>query len=175
MKRDYLIIIVLLLTFFCCKSNKINTENAVSEEPQTDDYAILRETNNISPRIVEDLSGKVILLTEKDFIEHITAIDNPKGFQYLGQTPCVVEIYADWCTPCFYQSQLLNKLAPEYQGKVIFYKLNIDKAYGVRSVFKVENIPVLLFFKPRGNVVTSVGYLNQEKMTQIIEDLLLNS
>jgi thioredoxin-like negative regulator of GroEL len=58
---------------------------------------------------------------------------------------------------------------------VIFYKLNIDKAYGVRTAFQVENIPVLLFFKPRGKVVTSVGYLNQEKITQVIDDLLLNS
>ena len=173
MKKHYLIIAAFLVTFSCCKSNKTNMEKGGAEEPPIDEYAILRESN-VTPRIVEDLSGKVIILSETDFIERITILDNPKGFQYLGQTPCIVEFYADWCKPCGYQSELMNMLAPEYQGKVIFYKLNIDRAYQIRGAFKVENIPMILFLKPRGEIVKSVGYLNREKLTQMIDDHLLN-
>ena len=149
-------------------------ENVVLEEHPIDEYTILHEKPVVS-RITEDLSGKVIILYEKDFIERITTLDNHKGFQYLGQTPCIVEFYADWCKPCGYQSELMNKLAPEYQGKVIFYKLNIDRAYQIRTAFKVENIPMILFLKPRGEIITSVGYLNREKLNQMIVDYLLNS
>jgi thiol-disulfide isomerase/thioredoxin len=173
MNRNYLIIIALLLAFSCCKSNKRNMENVASEEQPFDEYSILRE-KPVEPRIAEDLSGKVIILYEEDFIERITTLDNPKGFQYLGQTPCIVEFYADWCKPCGYQSQLMNMLAPEYQGKVIFYKLNIDRAYQIRTAFNVDNIPVILFLKPRAEIVKSVGYLNKEKLTQMIADHLLN-
>ena len=173
MKRYYLVLIALLLAFSCGNSQKSNPENVVSEEDPIDEYAILRE-NPIAPRIAEDLSGKVIILYEEDFIERITTLDNPKGFQYLGQTPCIVEFYADWCKPCGYQSELLNRLAPEYQGKVIFYKLNIDRAYQIRTAFNVDNIPVILFLKPRAEIVKTVGYLNKEKLTQMIADHLLN-
>lgn len=173
MKRNYFVLIALLLTFSCCNSHNSKPENVVSENSPIDEYAILHE-KPLAPKIVENLSGKVMILHEQDFIERITALDNPKGFQYLGQTPCIVELYADWCKPCGYQSELLTRLAPEYQGKVIFYKLNIDKAYHIRAAFKVESIPVLLFLKPRAEIVKSVGYLNQEKLTQMIADHLLN-
>jgi thioredoxin-like negative regulator of GroEL len=173
MKKNHLIIMISLLAFVGCNSNKTNMENVILEESQTDDYAILTKPENPSHRIAENLSGKAIVITEKDFIERITAIDNPKGFQYLGQTPCIVEFYADWCRPCAYQSQVFNVLAPEYQGKVIFYRLNIEKAVDVRTAFKVDDIPVILYFKPHKGVSKTIGYLNKEKLQQTIADLLL--
>jgi len=178
MKKQKIVLFLLMICVFllissCGKSNKSNNEDTVSNNPQTDDYAILREPSY--PRVVEDLSGKVNILYEKDFIERITAVDNPKGFQYLGQIPCIVALYADWCKPCGYQTELMSKIAPEYQGRVIFYKLNVDKAPYVKSAFKVENIPMILFFKPRGEISTTVGYLNREKLHKMIEELLLNS
>jgi thioredoxin-like negative regulator of GroEL len=173
-KKRYFVLpfIIILLAFSCKNTSKLNTENDASENTATDDYAILRAPNT-PQRIAEDFSGKVIILTEKDFIERITAIDNPKGFQYLGQTPCIVEFYAAWCKPCGYQSELLSMVAPEYQGRVIFYKLNIDRAYQLSQAFDVKDIPMLLFFKPRGSITIHVGYKNREKLTKLIDDLLL--
>jgi len=168
-----LLTIAIALNFSCGRSNKADLAHTVSQESQTDDYAQLREPNQASPRITENLSGKVIILSEDDFIERITNVNNPKGVQYLGQTPCIVELYADWCKPCGYLSLLLNELAPEYQGKVIFYKLNIDKAPEVVKAFNVTNIPKILYFKPYGEVSSTVGYLNREELTKTIRDILL--
>lgn len=157
----------------CGRTATNHIENNVSEVSQTDDYAFLSESNSTTKRIVEDLSGKVIILYEKDFIERITKVDDPRGFQYLGQTPCIVELYADWCKPCIYLSQLMNELAPEYKGKVIFYKLNIDKARDVVAAFNVKSIPKILYFKPRGEVSSTLGYLNREELKKAIDDYLL--
>ena len=167
-----LLSITLLIAFSCGNSTK-TTEVTVSEEPPVDDYAALKEQNTVSQRITEDLSGNVIILTEKDFIERITAVDNPKGFRYMGQTPCVVELYAHWCRSCGILSQIMSDLAQEYKGKVIFYKLNVEKAQTVQAAFKAQNIPMLLFFKPRGKISTTVGLLNKEQLTNMIDDLLL--
>jgi len=169
----FLLIMLLTLTLSCGNHNTSNVENADAENTQTDDYAFLR-TPQITQKIEEDLSGKVIILTEKDFIERITVIDNPKGFQYKGQTPCIVELYADWCKPCGYLSELLRNMAPEYQGKVIFYKLNIDKATDVSCAFNVKDIPKILYFKPRGEVSSTIGFLNREQLQDMIDKLLLN-
>jgi len=145
----------------------------VLEDTKTDDYDLLK-TPKTHERIPEDLSGRVIVISEKEFTERITAIDNPKGFQYLGQTPCIVDLYASWCKPCGFLSQLLNELAPEYKGKVIFYKVDIDKAREIAFVFNVKSIPMLLYFKPHGPISSTVGYLNREELIKAIDDYLLN-
>ena len=168
-----LLITTLLIALSCDSSNKSNSEVAVSEDAQTDDYAALKESN-LPQRIVEDLSGNLIVLTEQEFIERITALDDPKGFRYLGKTPCVVELFANWCRPCGILSNILADLAQEYKGKVIFYKLNVEKSQAISTAFNVQNIPVLLYFNPRGKISSTVGLLNKEKLTKMIDDLLLN-
>jgi len=169
-KNFALLLVVLIVS--CGSSGTSNPVNNLPEDSQTDDYALLKTPDNAS-QSTEDLSGRVIVLYEKDFIERITALDNPKGFQYLGQTPCIVDLYADWCKPCGYLSQLMNELAPEYQGKVIFYKLNIDKAKEVTKAFNVISIPKILYFKRFGEVKSTIGYLNKEELKKAIDDYLL--
>jgi hypothetical protein len=38
----------------------------------------------------------------------------------------------------------------------------------------VTDIPMILYFKPRGGVSTTVGFLNKEELTNMIDKLLLN-
>jgi len=173
-KFPALLIITLLITSSCDCLNKSNHDVAISEEkPQTDDYTALKESNDTPKKIAEDLSGNLIVLNEKDFIERITAIDNPRGFRYLGQTPCIVEFYTHWCKPCIILSNIMAELAQEYKGKVIFYKLNVEKAQSVQTAFNIQNIPTILYFSPRGKVSTTVGLINKEQLTNMIDDLLL--
>jgi len=165
--------IMMTIALSCGNSNVPHTENIVSENTETDNYDLLK--NPIAPeRIPEDLSGNVIVISEKEFIQRITTLDNPKGFQYLGQTPCIVDLYASWCKPCGFLSQLLNELAPEYKGKVIFYKVDIDKAKEIAFAFNVKSIPMLLYFKPHGSISSTIGYLNREELKKAIDEYLLN-
>ena len=172
-KTKFLLLFLTLSISSSCGNATKTTEVAVSENDQTDEYAALKESNNAQPRIAENLSGNVIILTEKEFIERITDINNPKGFQYLGKTPCIVELYTDWCRPCGFLSQIMVSLAPEYKGKVIFYKLNAEKAHDVSLAFNVKSVPMMLFFKPHGQINTTVGFLNREELINTIDDLLL--
>jgi thioredoxin len=168
-----LFVIMLTIALSCGNSNVPNAANIVFEDTETDNYDLLKTPKTIE-RILEDLSGNVIVLSEKEFTERITALDNPKGFQYLGQTPCIVDLYASWCKPCGFLSQLLNELAPEYKGKVIFYKVDIDKAREIAFAFNVKSIPMLLYFKPHGSISSTVGYLNREELKKAIDEYLLN-
>jgi len=176
LQKKNLGLLLILLTVFTISCNRAKNNIPAQTDavnPQTDEYAALFEENKPVQKITEDHSGKVIILTEKEFIERITDIDNPKGFQYKGQTPCVVEIFAYWCKPCGIQAELLSMLAPEYKGKVIFYKIDIDRAYDVRTAFKVDNIPMMLFFKPKGQYTSTIGFQNREKLTNLIDEFLL--
>jgi len=169
-----LLIAMVVFTLLCCNSRVSSVNDVVSDDSKTDDYDILKNPDKIPQKVTEDLSGKVIVLNEEDFIERITVLDNPKGFQYKGQTPCIVDLYASWCRPCGYLSQVMSELVQEYQGKVIFYKLDIDRARKVVYAFDVKSIPMILYFKPHGGVSTTVGYLNHEELRKAIDEYLLN-
>jgi len=177
MQRKNLVLLfisMMIFTLLCCKSGVSSVENTIFEDADTDAYDLLKNPDKVPQKATENLSGTVIVLYEEDFIERITALDNPKGFQYKGQTPCIVELYANWCKPCGYLSQVMSELAPEYQGKVIFYKLDIDRARKVVQAFGVKTIPMILYFKPHRGVSTTVGYLNHDELRKAIDEHLLN-
>ena len=178
MKNLYLFFVsfLLILSLFISCKNKNQTPIVEEEfaDSQTDVYAAISKPVAEPHKIVEDLSGKIIVIDEKGFIERITEVDNPKGFQYKGETPCVVLFHANWCRYCNFINNNMLEMAPEYKGKVIFYKLDIEKAPGVYRAFNVESIPIVLYFKPFREVTSTVGYLNKEQLKNRIDQLLQN-
>ena len=41
-------------------------------------------------------------------------------------TITVKDFYADWCGPCKMQDPILEELEKEWEGKVIFEKIDVD-------------------------------------------------
>ena len=44
-----------------------------------------------------------------------------------SQKPIVVDFWAEWCGPCKVLGPIIDEVAPEFEGKVTFAKLNIDE------------------------------------------------
>jgi thioredoxin len=177
-KQESVIFFVwMLITVTACHSN---TGNKSSEKEAQD--TVLEKTATKNPfqntqttvAIEENLSGELIVLTEEEFIAKITEINNPKGFQYKGTIPCVVDFYADWCRPCHILTPILTELAKEYQSKIIFYKVNVEKALQVSQKLNIESIPNLFLFKVGSQPVSIVGVLPKEELKRAIENVLLS-
>jgi thioredoxin 1 len=64
-----------------------------------------------------------------------------------GRGPAVVDFWAVWCSPCRALTPILEQVAQEYQGKVSFYKLNIEESPDIAGRYGIRSIPTLLFFK----------------------------
>jgi thioredoxin len=168
------ILSLILFTGFIITSCK--NSSTQTQENQGGVNQITQEDNNKSERstfsLEEDLSGKVQILTEEQFIQKITAIDDPKGFQYLGKTPAIVDFYADWCRPCVALSPIMEDLAEKYKGKLIIYKVNVDKAKNLATVFNIQSIPTLMFFKQNTQPGQIVGAPQKSQLDRKIQEFI---
>jgi thioredoxin len=83
--------------------------------------------------------------------------ESPMEFKYLGDKPCVVDFYADWCAPCKTAGPILEEVAGEYKGKVLFYKVNVDENKELAAAFNIRTIPAFLFVPVKGDPEMSGG------------------
>lgn len=70
----------------------------------------------------------------------------------------LVDFWAAWCGPCKMIAPVLEKLAPTYDKKVTFAKLNVDDFSDVAQEYGVMSIPCLIIFKDGEEVDRIVGY-----------------
>jgi thioredoxin 1 len=75
----------------------------------------------------------------------------------------VIDCWAPWCGPCRMVSPIIDELAKEMQGKIVFGKLNVDENPRVSMKHEIMSIPTLLVFK-NGNLVDRIigAYPKQE-------------
>ena len=117
---------------------------------------------------------KVINLTYKEFVKNVWNFEkSPNTFKYEGKLPCVVDFYATWCGPCRMVSPIMERIAKEYDGKLIVYKIDVDKEPKLAATFEVRSIPTVLFIPTEGQPMKQVGALNEQQYKQIIENNLL--
>ena len=63
-----------------------------------------------------------------------------------SETPVVVDFWAEWCPPCKFLGPILEKVAPDYEGRVKFCKLDVDAAGELARRYGVMAIPTLIVF-----------------------------
>ena len=116
---------------------------------------------------------KTINLTEKDFASRVADISNGREWKYLGDKPCILDFYANWCGPCRMISPYLDELAKEYQGQIYIYKIDVDKEKELGRAFGATSIPLLVFIPKDGQPQAARGALPKAELKNAIETVLL--
>ncbi|MDR1653491.1 MAG: thioredoxin [Prevotellaceae bacterium] len=119
-------------------------------------------------------SAKPENLTKPDFLKKIANYESsPDTFVYLGDKPCIIEFYANWCAPCRRIAPILETLAKEYAGKIYVYKINVDKEKELAALFGIQSIPSILFVPKKDTPQMAVGLIPKETFVKAIDEILL--
>ena len=76
----------------------------------------------------------------------------------------VVDCWAAWCAPCRMIAPVVEELAKDYSGKVVFGKLNVDENPETQQRFGIMAIPTLLVMKGGQEVDRIVGALPKSQL-----------
>ena len=118
--------------------------------------------------------SKVKHLTYNEFLRKVWDFESsPNTFRYRGKLPAIVDFYADWCGPCRRVAPIMEKLAEEYDGKLLVYKVNTQNEVDLANAFQIRSIPTVLFIPVEGQPLMQVGALPEEGYRKVIVEQLL--
>jgi putative thioredoxin len=63
------------------------------------------------------------------------------------ELPVLVDFWAAWCAPCRQLKPILEKLAEEYQGKLLLAKVDTDQEPELAAIFGVRSLPTVVLLK----------------------------
>lgn len=81
----------------------------------------------------------------------------------------VVDVWAPWCGPCRIIGPIVDQLAREMAGRVVFGKLNADENPRTMNTFGIQGIPTLLVFRDGRLVDRLVGAMPKPALQASIE------
>jgi len=89
-----------------------------------------------------------------------------------AETPVLVDFWAPWCAPCRMVAPVVEELAEEYDGKVSFFKVNVDNNPRIAGQYGVMSIPTLILFKAGQPVTNVVGFRPKAELKKSLDAAL---
>lgn len=129
-----------------------------------------RKTETAQPAVAAE-TLQTEKLTRAEFERKVADL-NAAEWKYLGEKPCVIDFYADWCGPCKQLSPILDKAVSRFEGRVLLYKINVDEERELAAAFGVRSIPMLLYVPMEGAPQASVGLTDESTIVSTIQKVL---
>ncbi|MDD3037513.1 thioredoxin domain-containing protein [Bacteroides sp.] len=131
-----------------------------------------RDENNQGKKEVTG-NGEVIVMDKAMFIKDVFDFEKSKEWNYKGTKPAIIDLYADWCGPCRQTAPIMKELAKEYAGKIVIYKVNVDKQKELAALFNATSIPLFVFIPMKGDPQLFRGAADKATYKKAIDEFLL--
>jgi len=101
------------------------------------------------------------------------SVDEGEFEEVIRKHPLVlVDFWASWCGPCMMIAPIIEELAREYAGKVVFAKVDVDRNRGLAMKFRIMSIPTLILFKNGKPVEVMIGAQPKPVIEEMIRQYL---
>ncbi|MDR0977002.1 MAG: redoxin domain-containing protein [Prevotellaceae bacterium] len=118
-------------------------------------------------------SGEVIVMNKQMFVDRVFDYATTQDWNYKGDKPAIIDLYADWCGPCRMTAPIMKELAKEYDGKITIYKVNVDKERELAALFNATSIPLFVFIPMNEQPQLFRGAADKATYKKVIDDFLL--
>lgn len=86
--------------------------------------------------------------------------------------PVIVDFWAPWCGPCKMVAPILDKIAKDFDGKLLVAKVNTDENQEYAGRYGVQGIPTMLFIAGGKVLHRQVGAVPESVLRDTIDQLL---
>ena len=103
-----------------------------------------------------------------------TVTTNDRSFSDLigGETPVLVDFWAEWCGPCKMMERPLDELAGEKAGQLTVAKLNVDDNPETAMTYEVMSIPTMILFQGGQEKKRFVGARSKGQLETELSDYI---
>lgn len=89
-----------------------------------------------------------------------------------GDTPVLVDFYADWCGPCKMMAPILKNLKKEMGDKLNIIKVDTEKNAAAAIRYQVRGVPTLILFHKGQVLWQQSGVVQMPQLKRIIDQKL---
>lgn len=89
-----------------------------------------------------------------------------------GDTPVLVDFYADWCGPCKMMPPILKELKKRMGNSIHILKIDTEKNPEAAIRYQVRSIPTLILFKKGKILWQQAGVIQAGQLEQLIKQKL---
>jgi thioredoxin 1 len=114
---------------------------------------LMKKTSGVGSGSVTLTPSEPVTLTDENFDDFVSS-----------NKLVVVDFWAEWCMPCRMLAPVIEELAKEYAGKIVFGKLNVDENPMTTAKFGIMGIPTLIIFKNGQPVDRIIGAMPKRQI-----------
>lgn len=108
------------------------------------------------------MSGKPIPVTDAEFEKTVLQ----------SSLPVIVDFWAEWCGPCKMVAPFLDKIANDYEGKLVVAKVDTDQNSEWMMKYGIQGIPTMLFVAKGKIVHKQVGAVPERMLREIVTQFM---
>ncbi|MFN4144871.1 MAG: thioredoxin [Runella sp.] len=96
-----------------------------------------------------------------------------ESFQQLinGETPVLVDFFAEWCGPCKMMAPILKDFATQMGDRVRVIKIDVDKNPAAAQTYRIQGVPTLILFQKGQIKWRQSGVVQKNQLVNIVNQL----
>jgi len=111
---------------------------------------------------------EILDLNLQSFKQKVWNFDKDKSFNRLGSLPIILDFHATWCGPCKMLAPHLQAIQNKYKGKLVIYRIDVDKEPLLAQRFNIQAMPTMVFMGSKTSFKSELGYQEYDALEKLV-------